>query len=518
MPDADDLHFLEPSAGDGAFLRGITESVIAERTAGIVAIEPLEIEAEKCRRVLRETKFSASIQVESAVDWGATTNESFDAAVGNPPFVRYQFVSSHDKEKIGKLGERIGISFAGVSNLWLPVLGAAIARLKPKGAFSFVVPSELLTGSSASHLRRWLLANTSQLSIDLFAPGSFPAVLQEVVVLSGRRAEGDGQRAELTLTDHNSVGRHSWTHSVDSTQVNWTRYLLSPSQLAALQLALENMRVTRLDSIARFQVSIVTGANNFFCVPDYDRAEFELEPWSKPLLPRLRHAPGLLYSCEDHGATLDSNARSWLLDFSAEAPEPLSFARPTAYLERGEKQDLPARYKCKIRDPWYRVPNIETGELLLSKRSHRIARIIVNEAGVYTTDTIYRGRILPDATISAQALSACFHSSLTLLSAELEGRSFGGGVLELVPSEIGRLAVTSLAEAEKWLPQLDSICRESGEEALVEATDALLINAGGLEEELAGLLAAARQTLVERRLARSSRAGSPIQDAFPAAA
>src|SRR3712207_8200122 len=47
--------------------------------------------------------------------------------------------------------------------------------------------SEFLTGISASMVRDWLLRHTEDLQIDLFPPSSFPAVLQEVVVLSGRK-------------------------------------------------------------------------------------------------------------------------------------------------------------------------------------------------------------------------------------------------------------------------------------------------------------------------------------------
>ena len=46
---------------------------------------------------------------------------------------------------------------------------------------------------------------------------------------------------------------------------------------------------------------------------------------------------------------------------------------------------------------------------------------------MYTSDTIYRGRTLTDV-LTPGAFAANFHNSLTLLSAELEGRSFGGGV------------------------------------------------------------------------------------------
>jgi len=70
------------------------------------------------------------------------------------------------------------------------------------------------------------------------------------------------------------------------------------------------------------------------------------------------------------------------------------------------------------------------------KRAHNIPRLILNSAGAYSTDTAYRIKPL---RASAESLVFSFVNSLTCLTAELEGRHYGGGVLELVPSEIERL-------------------------------------------------------------------------------
>ena len=54
---------------------------------------------------------------------------------------------------------------------------------------------------------------------------------------------------------------------------------------------------------------------------------------------------------------------------------------------------------------------------------------------------------------------ACFVNPLTALSAELEGRHYGGGVLELVPSEIERLILPMPKEVKFDLAQLDQTIR-----------------------------------------------------------
>jgi hypothetical protein len=206
----------------------------------------------------------------------------------------------------------------------------------------------------------------------------------------------------------------------------------------------------------------------------------------------------------DHAAARDAGARTWLLDFDADAPDPEESPGANEYLDAGFRQGIADRYKCRIRDPWYRVPSIRPGSLLLSKRSHLYPRLLVNRAGLHTTDTIYRGDVLATQAMSAGDLTACFHCSLTLLTVELEGRSFGRGVLELVPSEISRLAVVLGAGLGRCLRDLDGIARSGAPEDLVRATDSLLVAGGLLPRELVDLLSEARQALLGRRIGHPS--------------
>ena len=81
-----------------------------------------------------------------------------------------------------------------------------------------------------------------------------------------------------------------------------------------------------------------------------------------------------------------------------------------------------------------------------------------------------------DSPITAQDLCAVFHNSLTLLSAEIEGRYFGGGVLELVPSEIRSVLIPPAASFGEHLPRLDRLSRQSEGDELVNATDGELLS------------------------------------------
>ena len=504
------LRVLEPSAGDGAFVRGLRNTRLRDRVSELTAIELVENEAQKCRSALADEDITNSVHVGSFLTWVSQTNEVFDAAAGNPPFLRYQFVDPKDKGPIDLLGQQLGLSFAGVSNLWIPVFLGALARLRIGGAFAFIIPSECFTGVSAGKVRTWLATNTSKLRVDLFPVGSFPNVLQEVVVLSGVRRKTGDIPADLTVRQHYLRGEpQEWEHSIEVAAPTWTRYLLTPSHLDAMSEA-RNLEVVRqLGELARLEVSIVTGANDYFSVDETTLKEFELERWAVPLLPRIRHAKGLIYTQLDQEEVQASDAKGYLVHFASELPDPRRFKKPTAYVAQGEQHEIHTRYKCRIREPWYRVPHVWTGELMLSKRSHRYPRLVLNEAGAFTTDTIYRGRMHLAYQGRESDLVATFHNSLTLLSAEVEGRSFGGGVLELVPSEINRLLVPLPAHFGEELHRLDQLTRTTHDseasEALVAETDLLLIKADcGFTTELLDELAAARDLLLRRRLDRTN--------------
>ncbi len=513
-PDKRRLSLLEPSIGDGGFIRGIAASDLRDRIETALGFEILDIEAEKSRQAMRSAGIAGTVRSSSVVTWASESETpDIDVAVGNPPFLRFQFVSAEDREGAERLAETLGLSFRGVSNLWIPVLLGALNRLRPGGAFAFVIPTECFTGCAAQVARDWLLRSVDGLHFDLFPPGSFPGVLQEITVMSGIRSEAPQQGAELTITEHDGTGRScTWTHAASAGE-SWTRYLLDPEHLAALAHARELKTVTRLGQVVAFEVSIVTGANDFFSVSDDTLEEFDLRAWALPLLPRLRHAEGLVYDGRDQEAIAAAGASAWLLDFGEARPDPELSPPARRYLRTGEQLNLQERYKCRIRTPWYRIPNLQRGELMLSKRSHAFPKVIVNAAQVLTTDTIYRGRMLADATVGARSFSATFHNSLTLLTAEIEGRSFGGGVLELVPSEVGRLSVPLVPGAEAWLTELDAGLRSGSDYDLVAETDDRIVKAGAIPRDLLDTLSEARSHMLARRMDRNAASATTVEPA-----
>jgi adenine-specific DNA-methyltransferase len=520
LPSVGGIRLLEPGVGAGAFLDGLQEAGFGDASITAIDIDATAVAATADK--LANLHVAGRVFHQSALLWSLETTETFDGVIGNLPFVRFQFVPDADRKAALVHGTELGVPVAGVANLWLPMLLASLRLLRAGGAFSLVLPAECFTGISAGNARKWLLENTSDLQCDLYPPGSFPGVLQEVVLLSGRRTGLKSEAAQrLSVVLHHA--QHSAngfdeniavarSHLVPVNATSWTRLLLSPAHVAAIDEAMALPGVGRLSDVARFEVAAVTGANSFFSLRASEVDRRQLQPWARPLLARAKQAPGLRLTTEDLAQNVGADRLAFLFDAGMSPAIRSTHPGLDDYLAAGEAEQLHERYKCRIREPWYAIPHIKHGTLMLSKRCHRFPRAIVNETDAVTTDTIYRGRLLT-SKITESDFVAAFHNSLTLLSAELEGRNFGGGVLELVPSEVSHLAVVAVAGMGEELPRLDAVCREASEgdaqmqsaEVLIRETDLLLAKTGkGINADLLGRLGEARLVLQRRRLDRCS--------------
>ena len=499
------LTILEPSAGDGAFVRGL--DAFADKTAfgqaDITCVELSPVEAAKCRQEIANSRIAGRVSADSFFAWADQNDDRFDALVGNPPYVRYQFVDAQDRALAEWLLRSLGHDLHGVSNLWIPFVLLSLSRLREGGAFALVLPSELFTTMSGGQVRSELIRYCAELQIDLYPRDAFPDILQDVIIVSGvRSGEAQAQRV-VVLREHDRRAVHTWQHTVTDTGESWTRYLLTGEEWEAFACARALSGFHALKAVAAIGVAIVTGANDFFTVDDATVERYGLQAWARPLLARTADSGGIVFKEADYQQARTQGRKAWLLDFSADKPDPLDDAPAAEYLRTGEAKKLPERYKCRIRAPWYRVPHIQAGTLMLPKRAHQHHRLLLNQPRVFTTDTIYRGEMTPAYAGREADIVASFHNSLTLLSIELEGRAYGGGVLELVPSEIGRLVVPVVA-MRNYLERLDSISRAAGGQRdagdiLANATDGLLGRLLPAWAEYQPRLASARKRLRQRR-------------------
>ena len=438
---------LEPSCGDGAFLRAIEDASITS----LKWITACELNKEEAEKAASRTNLPVVLKTTDFLRWYlflAQNEDGFDAVVGNPPFIRYQYLPAEQQKLAEKIFGQLKLSFTKHTNAWVPFVLASIRLLRPGGRLAMVIPSEIFHIPHAQSLRRYLAEQCSRILILDPEEIWFDGTLQGTVLLMAEKKreateQGKGvaivavkSREALADDPEDYFQNAAYTNGV-TIEGKWMPVFLSIHERALLAELKARDDIKRFDDIASVDVGIVTGANKFFLVPDATIKKFALQRWAHPMFGRSDHVKGLVYLDSDHESNKENGLPANFLWFEDEHIENLS-KNVRSYLEVGLSQMLHTRFKCRTRKTWYKVPSVYSAPVAMLKRAHHYPRLVLNSADAYTTDTAYRIRPL---RIKPEALVLGFVNSLTCLTAEMEGRHYGGGVLELVPSEIERLLV-----------------------------------------------------------------------------
>jgi adenine-specific DNA methylase len=147
------------------------------------------------------------------------------------------------------------------------------------------------------------------------------------------------------------------------------------------------------------------------------------------------------------------------------------------------------------------VPSIYTPDAFLFRQIHRYPLLVVNKAKAASTDTIHRVRV--NDGINIDLLAATFFNSLTLAWAEVCGRSYGGGVLELEPREAEELPILYNNNLEIDIDKVESLLRQDCiYEALDYVDNIVLKNHLGFDNFMVRKIRQAWEQLRDRRVDR----------------
>jgi adenine-specific DNA-methyltransferase len=460
---------LEPSCGDGVFFDALAKVKGFQKTA-VTGFELDAVEAKKAYARAREVGLKGTtIHPNDFLQWAIehldNDNARFDAVVGNPPFVRYQYLPAPFQARAERIFSELKLPFTKHTNAWVPFILASLGLLRPGGRLAMVVPAEIIHVTHAQSLRSYLGSECRRLVIIDPEELWFANTLQGAVILLAEKRQGKAEKAEglgvypvkgreFLRLDPSSVFNAPQSINGKTVQGKWTRALLNLETRSLFDELAEHDDVRRFDEVAKVDVGIVTGANKFFLVADDVVKSYKLGKWAHPMFGRSEHCPGIIYDDRQHAANATKGNPTNFLWFRENEGKVDAAAK--AYIKLGERQKLHTRYKCRVRSPWYTVPSVYSTEIGMLKRSHDTPRLIINRIGAYTTDTAYRIRTLG---VEAEKLVGCFVNPLTALSAELEGRHYGGGVLELIPSEIERLTIPLPRKVKVDLVDLDKAIR-----------------------------------------------------------
>ena len=427
---------LDPSCGDGRFVSRHTKSVGIEQDPRTAAFA-----------VQRAP--GALIHEGDFFTWAANTPERFECAAGNPPFIRYQLFKGDTRHRALELCSRLGAPFTGLSSSWPLFLVATAALLKPGGRLAFVVPAEIGHAPYSAPLIEYLVAHFQRVQLVAVRDKLFPELSEDCWLLY---AEGFGGRTDVIDLTALERFRHSEKPPPSTLSVpvaewrdRWNRrlrpFLISES-MRALYTGLVVARGTRrFGDIASVGIGYVSGANDFFHL-----RPSEARRWRIPaavLQPSVRNSRALP-PARLNKAVVEKWIRRddpvLLLRLTKDQGLPASVKR---YLSSAAAKEAQEAYKCRVRDPWYAVPDVKLPDFFLTYMSGRQVNLVRNDAECTCTNTLHYVRLKDRSALAA--LLEFQKSPLFQLSCEIEGHPLGGGMLKLEPREASRIIIPTAA-------------------------------------------------------------------------
>jgi adenine-specific DNA methylase len=501
-----DYDILEPSCGDGVFIEQLKKN--RHKYHSIKAIELDKEEAQKANDIELDNK---TIIITDFHKYCNTTLDRFDLIVGNPPYIRYQYFDNEQQQEADKIFKRIRLKYSKLTNAWVSFVVGSSLLLKEKGKIGFVVPSEILQVSYAKQLREFLANFYNKINIISFEKLVFPDILQEVILLLCEK-NGHHTRSiehlelkdasELAKLDVNKLKRYD--KKIDCKASKWTYYFLNQEEIDFLDKLKSDSRLKPIKKYANNEVGITTGKNEFFTVNETIVHQFHLKEYAKPLMGRSIQLNGLIFNNSDWIENVNTGARAYLLVFPTQKEIKENNQEAFNYIEYGERQKYHEGYKCKIRgNEWQIVPSLKIPEVFFTRQIHLFPKMVLNNANAYTTDTVHR--VFLKENVDAESFVISFYNSISLAFSEIVGRSYGGGVLELMPNEVEEILIPYHTQNASLLINIDKMMRgkKSIEEILNITNQKILKEGFGFTDSEIRLADSVWKKLSARRLNRN---------------
>ena len=482
------IDVLEPSVGDGIFLKSLLERNYFKDIKkkfkdsdipklNIDAVEIDELVAEKTQKKYTQV----AVEHEDYLNFFLGTDKKYDLEIGNPPYVRRRNLSDETKDLCAKVHELTGLRDKKPKNLWTSFFMAAKNSLKPNGSIAFILPTDLLQIKYAEEIRKIIHEEFDRVEIFSLNWIYFDDIEQDVVVLicSNGYRKRRPRFAHINSMEDLSEPKHfiDYDNSQRQTLNKWTNYALTGEEFKLLDSIHERINPEEVRYYCDSGAGIVTAANDYYIVDRKTVDKYSLDSMDGVVKQTIKKSssmfPAVVLTKTDLDKKESEGTQILFVDFpdKPKANLPDSYKQ---YIKKGEQSLIHQRYKMQLRDNWYAVPSVWKSEAFFTKRSNVYPRVIVNEGGAYVTDAFYR--IKMKEGFDEKSLAFSFFNTFTFIYAELGGRYYGGGVLELTPNEFKELPLLYV-ENKKNVKQLDKMLRSGKKTSeILNFTDRIILH------------------------------------------
>ena len=457
LPPCESIRFLDPAFGTGSFYSALLRLL---PTGHIRRAEGFEIDEHyggDARGLWAETNLQLTVSDFFDLVVPMKDEDKANLLVCNPPYVRHHHFSLTTKEHLQRLvGKNIGLRLNGLAGLYCYFMLHAHNWLANGGLACWLVPSEFMDVNYGREVKRYLRERVTLLRIHRFDVRDVQfddALVSSVVVWFKQSLPQKHDSVAFTFGGSLSPPTNSTLIPLSELKPDfkWSKLAMR----CASQKVSEKR--TTLSDLFQIKRGLATGANSFFilspeeCVRNDIPKEFLI-----PILPSPRYLDSDEVTADRFGNP-KLGKKLFLLDCKLNE-EKIKANHPGlwTYLESGKGQGIHMGYICAHRSPWYSQENRPASPLLCTymgrsdTKTSRAFRFILNHSQARAAN-VYLLLYPRPSVLSAINENPDFLTTLwkALNSIPIEmliqnGRSYGGGLHKLEPSELSSVSADEL--------------------------------------------------------------------------
>jgi adenine-specific DNA-methyltransferase len=450
----EDITFLEPSLGTGAFYSALLRALDGRTPNAAVGVEIDSRFAEAAR----ELWLGSGLNVVEGdfTDCGGLRGYQASLLLANPPYVRHHHVSGDDKIRlIDRCADELGLRPSGLSGLYLYFVLLSHNLLAKNAICAWLVPVEFMDTTYGQILREYLCTKVTLKRVHRFdaADTQFEDALvtSAVVVFENRQP----RPSDLTEFSHGGGVMDPRKQAIVTTKSllprqKWLSYFQGASRPHAGGCSV-------ISDFFQVRRGIATGANSFFIVPKDQALDLGILPGHlTPVLPGARHLQGVTVEADPDGFA-DLERKLAVLTCPWPEDELPKIDPALARYLAAAPDSVRNSYLVRTRRPWYRQERRDPAPFVCTYMGRgldekRPFRFILNRSRAIATNMFLMlypvGRLARFVEGRPDRLSRVHEALLALTADDLRsgGRVYGGGLHKIEPKELGALGAQTVVD------------------------------------------------------------------------
>lgn len=372
--------------------------------------------------------------------------KGFDAVVGNPPYVSHHNMSKGQKETAFEALSNGDFELGGRASLWAYFVLHSLHFLKPGGRMAWVLPSSFLYSDYSRQVREILSKRFEKcLLINLHERLFVNAGTEEISVIT--LCEGlieNNPKPNLQIVSASNASEITnvidrWgSDKIKAKASTHPSEKLSNAEAKKLFEKLSNDSSTKsLGDLFDIQIGIVSGSNSFFILNSESWKKNDLpDKVASHVLTKFRFSKGLILDLEDIETIRQIGEDCLLVDTTKVSKIEGKLHEYLETFPKDKIETMSTFTRRKRSGVWHRFNDNRIPDAFFPYMQNKGTWIIINKAGINATNSIhrlYRREGVSEKDLKLASISIL--STFSQLSAEVEGRTYGAGVLKHEPSE-----------------------------------------------------------------------------------